>query len=183
MQPPGYYYASDNSSVGSFDLYNAHLNRNEDPTLQFPDPRSWPPLGSYDIPSMAPLHISAPENMYQTNGTLQATFPRSDESQFEPCSAAYQPHPSPARILTPGPLPHDTAIAHDAENISKPKFPKQPSLLDDYPQLMFPTPSELLNDLTTAKDDAAATGDKHESQRKARQRALAESVGFTPTDP
>jgi hypothetical protein len=48
---------------------------------------------------------------------------------------------------------------------------------------MFPTPSELLNDLA-AQDDAAVSADnKHESQRKARQRALAESVGFTPTDP
>jgi hypothetical protein len=72
-------------------------------------------------------------------------------------------------------------ITHSTE--AKPKFPQQPSLLDGYPQLMFPTPSELLNDLAAQDDAAISTDNKHESQRKARQRALAESVGFTPTDP
>ncbi|TFK57222.1 hypothetical protein OE88DRAFT_1730617 [Heliocybe sulcata] len=55
----------------------------------------------------------------------------------------------------------------------------------------FPTPSELLTDLT-AREAAAqghtefpepAGGPKVETQRKARQRAVAESVGFVPTDP
>jgi len=72
---------------------------------------------------------------------------------------------------------------------SKSKFPQQPSLLDDYPQLMFPTPSELLHDLAVHDDAVAQNREendpetRHESQRKARQRALAESIGFTPTDP
>lgn len=130
---------------------------------------------------MTPLHISATDDVYLTNGTLHAPAPRSD-SRFQSDSevyshAAHEPHTSPTRHLTP--LQRD--ITHNTE--AKPKFPQQPSLLDGYPQLMFPTPSELLNDLA-AQDDAAISSDnKHESQRKARQRALAESVGFTPTDP
>lgn len=88
-----------------------------------------------------------------------------------------------ARQVTP--QAHNT----DRQDTPKSNFPQQPSLLDDYPQLMFPTPSELLHDLA-AHDDAVAQNreendpeTRHESQRKARQRALAESIGFTPTDP
>ncbi|EPQ60758.1 hypothetical protein GLOTRDRAFT_124506 [Gloeophyllum trabeum ATCC 11539] len=55
----------------------------------------------------------------------------------------------------------------------------------------FPTPSELLTDLT-AREAAVqahtelpepAGGAKVETQRKARQRVVAENVGFVPTDP
>ncbi|KAL0951101.1 hypothetical protein HGRIS_007838 [Hohenbuehelia grisea] len=61
-----------------------------------------------------------------------------------------------------------------------------------FPQQTFPTPSELLRGLA-AQDTDASTPDayaaaiakihKPESTRKARQRAMAESIGYTPTDP
>ncbi|KAG1783881.1 hypothetical protein EV702DRAFT_946136, partial [Suillus placidus] len=86
-------------------------------------------------------------------------------------------------------------------------------ILDYYanaPQLLFPTPSELLTDLSTPSAQISATlssslphptqsqssernneapvstapnTSKTESQRKARQRAVAEEIGFIPTDP
>lgn len=69
---------------------------------------------------------------------------------------------------------------------------QQQGILDVYvnaPQLTFPTPSELLTELT-ARDTAATQvrvepepEKKNETQRKARQRAVAESIGFQPTDP
>lgn len=77
-------------------------------------------------------------------------------------------------------------------------------VLDYYPQPLFPTPSELLSNITNPPDSrvysppppqtsrhqspdpdtaAAPAVNKSESQRKARQRAIAEEIGFTPTDP
>lgn len=83
-------------------------------------------------------------------------------------------------------------------------------ILDYYanaPQLLFPTPSELLTDLSTPSAQIATSlptqreqsqtsersteppvstppnTSKTESQRKARQRAVAEEIGFIPTDP
>ncbi|KAG2159932.1 uncharacterized protein EDB93DRAFT_1052351, partial [Suillus bovinus] len=87
-------------------------------------------------------------------------------------------------------------------------------ILDYYanaPQLLFPTPSELLTDLSTSSvpissssslphptqreqsqssersnehpASAVPNTSKTESQRKARQRAVAEEIGFIPTDP
>ncbi|KAH7883650.1 hypothetical protein F5I97DRAFT_1782108, partial [Phlebopus sp. FC_14] len=75
------------------------------------------------------------------------------------------------------------------------------------PQLLFPTPSELLTDLAASAplprppsrsephldhtplqsspqhSPDPPLANKSESQRKARQRAVAEEIGFTPTDP
>lgn len=81
------------------------------------------------------------------------------------------------------------------------------------PQFLFPTPSELLTDLSTASvptstvfpsplarttqrvhsqstehsaeapASPAPPANKAENQRKARQRAIAEEIGFIPTDP
>jgi hypothetical protein len=112
---------------------------------------------------------------------LHAPVPRPDQYATPQYIASLA-----VRQLTPLPLNNNINI----ESTAKQKYPQQPSLLDGYPQLMFPTPSELLNDLA-AHDDAVAqqareeteTETRHETQRKARQRALAESIGFTPTDP
>lgn len=90
------------------------------------------------------------------------------------------------------------------------------NVLDYYtnaPQFLFPTPSELLTDLSAASApistvpppslahptqhahsqssehsieapaSVAPAANKAESQRKARQRAIAEEIGFIPTDP
>lgn len=68
--------------------------------------------------------------------------------------------------------------------------PSQEHLLayGDAPRTTFPTPSELLTELAshtpTAVGAAKRESDrKVESQRKARQRIVADNVGFTPTDP
>jgi hypothetical protein len=87
--------------------------------------------------------------------------------------------------------------------------PANTNILDYYanaPQLLFPTPSELLTDLSTpsaqistlpTQREQSQTSErsteppvstppntsKTESQRKARQRAVAEEIGFIPTDP
>jgi hypothetical protein len=175
MYPLGYFGNSASSSVTSFDddIFNSH---HQEPTLQYPE-QSWPSqTRPYDL---APLHS---DPVYENDLTLHAPVPRARRVSSDPYIATHR-HVSPVRQLTP--LPRNI----DIEDTSKPKFPQQPSLLDDYPQLMFPTPSELLHDLTAHDDAVAQARDetdletKYESQRKARQRALAESIGFTPTDP
>lgn len=78
----------------------------------------------------------------------------------------------------------------------EPKHPvmnDEPDLLQVYanvPRETFPTPSELLNKATTKQkpiSTAAKPGRKAEkkveTQRKALQRVLQESIGFSPTDP
>lgn len=177
VYPLGYYDNSARSSVTSFgeDIFNSQLANHDELSLQYPDP--WPSqTPSYDPPSLAPLHISASDPIYPADIPLHAPVPRLPLDQ-------YNNSQHPAKQLTP--LPRNKVT----ERASKQNYPLQPSLLDEYPQLMFPTPSELLHDLT-AHDDAVAQAreevdseTKVESQRKARQRALAESIGFTPTDP
>jgi hypothetical protein len=177
VYPLGYYDNSARSSVTSFDedIFNSQLANHDDLSLQYPDP--WPSqTPSYDPPSLAPLHISAPDPIYPADIPLHAPVPRLP-------SDPYNDSQHPAKQLTP--LPRNKVT----ERASKQNFPQQPSLLDEYPQLMFPTPSELLHDLTVHDDAVAQAREdtdsetKVESQRKARQRALAESIGFTPTDP
>lgn len=95
------------------------------------------------------------------------------------------------------PDPFHLAFTHQTRRDSTP-----PDMLDYYPaaQPLFPTPSELLSNICHPQphcdiiehrppphtDHAATTHNavnKTESQRKARQRAIAEEIGFTPTDP
>jgi hypothetical protein len=78
----------------------------------------------------------------------------------------------------------------------EPKHPAmndEPDLLQVYanvPRETFPTPSELLNKATSKQKSINAsakpgrkTEKKVETQRKALQRVLQESIGFSPTDP
>ncbi|KIM85262.1 hypothetical protein PILCRDRAFT_817261 [Piloderma croceum F 1598] len=186
LYPPGYYDNSASSSVTSFDedTFNSHLGVHEELTLRYPEPQVWPSQAPvYDPPSLGPLQISVPDAIYAPDMPLHAPVPRPHRMSSDPYLATHHAT-SLARQVTPQ-AHHNT----DGQNTPKTNFPQQPSLLDDYPQLMFPTPSELLHDLA-AHDDAVAQNreendpeTRHESQRKARQRALAESIGFTPTDP
>jgi hypothetical protein len=79
---------------------------------------------------------------------------------------------------------------------SEPRHPvmnDEPDLLQVYanvPRETFPTPSELLNKATNKQKSINAsakpsrkTEKKVETQRKALQRVLQESIGFSPTDP
>lgn len=94
------------------------------------------------------------------------------------------------------PMPMFDPLSEDPAT-SNSNYPQQPSLLHQYglpqsgAQAIFPTPSELLLDVT-AQDDLFVQSlpksepeaeTKHTTQRKARQRALADSIGFKPTDP
>jgi len=60
-------------------------------------------------------------------------------------------------------------------------------LANDPHQITFPTPSELLTELAAkglpATSDEFATDVRPEPASKARRRAMAQSVGFVPTDP
>ena len=74
-----------------------------------------------------------------------------------------------------------------------PALNDEPDLLQVYanvPRVTFPTPSELLNKATSKQKSISAsakparkTEKKVETQRKALQRVLQESIGFSPTDP
>lgn len=139
---------------------------------------------------MAPLNDPLPDVAYPIMDlTVHAPIPRDHRLSSQAYDVACQVQTYPTRQLTP--LQRDVP---KPDKKMQSQFPKQPSLLDDYPQLMFPTPSELLNHISVRDDNAAtaSTGivgedpdsdSKYQSQRKARLRALARSVGFTPTDP
>lgn len=89
------------------------------------------------------------------------------------------------------PLNYDT-YAYDIA--LPPPQPEQPPthMFTDTPQTLIPTPSDLLHrhsldkpkhPLPPTSDLDAALVNKTETQRKARQRAVAEEIGFVPTDP
>ncbi|THH04438.1 hypothetical protein EW146_g10176 [Bondarzewia mesenterica] len=95
------------------------------------------------------------------------------------------PNPSPESLPYPplsGPLEH-------AFPPPSPPSPPQDLLqaYSDAPRPTFPTPSQLLTDLASCTQAPAAakrdSDKKVETQRKARQRIVADSVGFSPTDP
>jgi hypothetical protein len=77
--------------------------------------------------------------------------------------------------------------------LKHPSLNDEPDLLQVYanaPRETFPTPSELLNKATskqksisTSTKPGRKTEKKVETQRKALQRVLQESIGFSPTDP
>lgn len=77
--------------------------------------------------------------------------------------------------------------------LKHPTMEEEPDLLQVYanaPRETFPTPSELLNKATSRHksiNTPAKAGRKSEkkveTQRKALQRVLEESIGFSPTDP
>ncbi|KAI6153531.1 hypothetical protein BKA82DRAFT_22829 [Pisolithus tinctorius] len=91
------------------------------------------------------------------------------------------------------PLNYDYTYAYDIA--LPPPQPEQPTthMFTDTPQTLIPTPSDLLHHhsaldkpkhpLPSTSDLDAALVNKTETQRKARQRAVAEEIGFVPTDP
>jgi hypothetical protein len=63
---------------------------------------------------------------------------------------------------------------------AKPNFGQQPNLLD----MFYTSSGNLVNELATPVDTAVTVAANiKQSQRQVRDHALAESVGFTPTDP
>jgi len=100
----------------------------------------------------------------------------------------------PATTATGPTFTYPPTLVHpDARHTPSPErtlLTVQPNLLDVYanaPRTTFPTPSELLTYITS-RDPLGNmippdSEKKVETQRKARQRAVAESIGFPPTDP
>lgn len=95
--------------------------------------------------------------------------------------------------------PESSALRENPYNQGATPGPKH-SVLDDEPDLLqvyanapretFPTPSELLNKATSKQKSVGTSArpgrkaeKKVETQRKALQRVLQESIGFSPTDP
>ncbi|KAG2154912.1 hypothetical protein DEU56DRAFT_878272 [Suillus clintonianus] len=162
----------------------------EDPSI--PLNYSYPSI-SYDYPDpQAQVHLHAPVPVpvpygppHVPNASRQPTPPYVEQPYYD-----HQ-------------IPYPPSVPQSANT-------SNPNILDYYanaPQLLFPTPSELLTDLSTTSVPISATSlpqreqsqssehsadppvsaapntSKTESQRKARQRAVAEEIGFIPTDP
>lgn len=95
--------------------------------------------------------------------------------------------------------PESSALRDNSYNqgtnsgVKHPSLNDEPDLLRVYasvPRETFPTPSELLNKATSKQKIISATAKpgrktekKVETQRKALQRVLQESISFSPTDP
>jgi hypothetical protein len=75
--------------------------------------------------------------------------------------------------------------ASQAPNEPQQNFVGSAYCLDGPAQTTFPTPSELLAELAAknGNNEEPRSEKKTETARKARQRAVAQSVGFVPTDP
>ena len=98
-------------------------------------------------------------------------------------------------IISPDPsaLRDNSYDQGTSPDLKHPTMEDEPDLLQVYanaPRETFPTPSELLNKATSRQKSInipAKAGRKPEkkveTQRKALQRVLEESIGFSPTDP
>ncbi|OAX42387.1 hypothetical protein K503DRAFT_710765 [Rhizopogon vinicolor AM-OR11-026] len=203
--------------------------------LQYPqdftDIRShYPPSANY-IHTSRPPSIDVYDTAEDTSIPLNYSYP---PIQYDYAETQTQEHlHAPAPVPIPYRSPHLTNssrhhsspyVGHGYEGTNNHHAP-YPHLADgsttdinhDYytnaPQYLFPTPSELLTDLSAdsapistalhsplahptqrahsqssergieAPAPARPAASKAESQRKARQRAIAEEIGFTPTDP
>ncbi|KAF8807475.1 hypothetical protein BYT27DRAFT_7189545 [Phlegmacium glaucopus] len=125
-----------------------------------------------------PVYLTPPDAFYQTYSPLD-----------------------PLPLHAPIPLPVQTPVLYSMDSSAQqpyidPEIPRE--LVQEQPinfdygsthviQSTFPTPSELLAELTAnglpATNDEFAPDGRSESARKARRRAMAKSVGFIPTDP
>jgi hypothetical protein len=146
------------------------------------------PMVTYTPLLSRPNTMTVPPNRYPTAPTAhhqpQQPQPQSALPKLLPPPQP-QPQPQPQQTLAlPTPAPTDTMS----------QFPQHQEMLNFYAKASehtFPTPSELLSQLTglpqcgpTAPAHAPPEPEKRvESQRKARHRAVAQSVGFEPTDP
>ena len=136
-------------------------------------------LDEFHAPAEVPLHAPVPIAGY---------------SPLLSCSTQVQNnHYATAPLSTPAPISHQitskiTVPAPQPSLEDSSQFPQHQGILNFYAKASeqtFPTPSELLSQLTGMPPcpSAPEPDKKFESQRKARYRAVAQSVGFEPTDP
>jgi hypothetical protein len=174
--------------------------RDHDQTAQNP---TWTcQEGYYDQPGIAPPQ-TCPVNMTFSSGLpLHAPIPLpghsgllfSDAENFNyPAPRPHYPH-QPFVPLNYAPDADSNSICQPQENYIQPDCysdappPPQPQPQQQQQQT-FLTPSELLVELA-AQDTGAVevcaepvSEKKSETARRARQRAMADSIGFVPTDP
>ncbi|KAI0038656.1 hypothetical protein FA95DRAFT_1567614 [Auriscalpium vulgare] len=156
--------------------------------IGYPIPRSyWPPQGHTSFPAdhTAPpaLHldtVTATQLPAPADIPIYSPVPISGNWPIltDPSSAASPSHAVAAvHAATPLPLPHAPPPAIDL----------RPDLLEVYanaPRAVFPTPSDLLRNFDKRRPAPLPDADKKgETQRKVRQRIVAEAIGFPPTDP
>ncbi|KAG6326384.1 hypothetical protein ID866_12705 [Astraeus odoratus] len=159
----------------SDDMYSKHV-----PSSEYNMPLN------YSYPSHTHLHAPVPHQSY--------TFPSIDQSVQDPCSDEYQPfarsaldyYASSAQLLfpTPSELLSSTAnlapSSSDHHPLPVPAPPGQ-AAVEGYTSSL---PEVQKHDRRPqASTSAGPAVNKTETQRKARQRAVAEEIGFTPTDP
>ncbi|KAL6310018.1 hypothetical protein BKA93DRAFT_745790 [Sparassis latifolia] len=180
MSYPAFSYPQENTYDG-FDYYPSQYVQ---PTSELPD-----------CPPQLPLHAPIPISGYST--LIAPPIPLSPTP------------PTPVGSTSPTTSPHDSPSSSQGSSSGTNPL----DIYGNAPQVTFPTPSELLTDLAAcgrngtglsdlrppapasssepaSVDEAAPatkktkSGGKHaETQRKVYFRAVAESVGFQPTDP
>jgi hypothetical protein len=146
-------------------------------------------------------------NVWRPSGDNVSTPPVNDTVLPQPSQLQYAQTPG-LLLHSPVPVsgaswpiisPESSALRDNSYNqgtnsgAKHPPLNDEPDLLRVYasvPRETFPTPSELLNKATSKQKSVSAsakpgrkTEKKVETQRKALQRVLQESIGFSPTDP
>ncbi|OBZ79941.1 hypothetical protein A0H81_00919 [Grifola frondosa] len=177
------------------------------------------PVAEYMATQRAPVHPHA--DFAYPGVPLHAPVPISGYSSLLPATPAVSTQHAPAIASSSTPTQSTVSSspmsAHPAEaSPITPESTEQPSPLEAYsnaPQILFPTPSELLTDLHSrgrgdcappieqrggsdgkvsrssasgtrkVKEETPVSDKQPENQRKAYFRAVAESIGFRPTDP
>ncbi|KAK0198407.1 hypothetical protein F5146DRAFT_89140 [Armillaria mellea] len=145
-------------------------------------PTSYTQTPGVALPADVPLH--APVPLPRSSSLL---YPDAQTGSYPIQDASgpvfgypSQPLLSPVSPLEPFPEPLQPLVTPPLEPFIN-FYNTNPS---DLPLLTFPTPSELLNDQPSTVSEPHDSGsDKIDTARRARSRAMAKSVGFTPTDP
>ena len=162
--------------------FNTDLYPLDDPTLDYPYqdntylPIPHPRPHSDSARPTTPAHLS---NIFSHQPIYPSTrradpSPSADSSVLDYYPATPQHlFPTPSELLS---------------NINHPQHSAHRDIVDSCPYIPSPPPPQTSrqhspDDTTTSTPPISNAVNKTESQRKARQRAIAEEIGFTPTDP
>ncbi|PBK77258.1 hypothetical protein ARMSODRAFT_1012436 [Armillaria solidipes] len=148
-----------------------------------------------DIPLHAPVPLPRPSSLLYPDAQT-GSYPFQDApSQHGPSYPLFGSYSSQPLLSPVSPLEPFPELSHPEPVPLQPLVPLETPPFEpfinfyntnpcDLPLLTFPTPSELLNDQPSTVSEPHDLGpDKADTARRARSRAMAKSVGFTPTDP
>ncbi|KAK0456504.1 hypothetical protein EV421DRAFT_1895727 [Armillaria borealis] len=148
-----------------------------------------------DIPLHAPVPLPRPSSLLYPDAQT-GSYPIQDApSQHGPSYPLFGSYSSQPLLSPVSPLESFPDPSHAEPVPLQPLVPLETPPFEpfinfyntnpcDLPLLTFPTPSELLNDQPSTVSESHDLGpDKADTARRARSRAMAKSVGFTPTDP